>query len=167
MSTSIDQTKLRIVPVTKAQACAFVDAHHRHHFAPVIHIFSLGVAIGDTLVGVATVERPKARAIASAEAYTVELTRTATDGTRNANSMLIRAAWRAARELGWDRLITYTQEGESGSSLRAAGMRVVGERPARGGWDMPSRPRSPRLCESCGKPVLLSGVDRMLWEVAR
>lgn len=167
MSTSIDQTKLRIVPVTKAQACEFVDAHHRHHFAPVIHIFSLGVARGDELVGVATVERPKARAIASGEQYTVELTRTATDGTRNANSMLIRAAWRAARELGWERLITYTQAGETGASLRAAGMRVVGERPARGGWDMPSRPRAPRLCESCGKPVLLFGVDRTLWEVAR
>jgi hypothetical protein len=156
---------LRVVPVTKAQACEFIDAHHRHHFAPEIHIFSLGVADGDVLVGVATVERPKARAIASGEAYTVELTRTATDGTRNANSMLIRAAWRAARELGWERLITYTQEGETGASLRAAGMRVVGERPARGGWDMPSRPRRPRLCASCGEPVSAAGVARTLWEL--
>lgn len=156
---------LRIVPVTKQQARAFVDAHHRHHFAPVQHIFSVGVADAETLVGVAIVERPKNRAHASGDAYTVELTRSATDGHRNANSMLERAAWRVARELGYERLITYTQEGESGSSLRAAGFRIVGERPARGSWDMPSRPREPRRCASCGAPWSNSDVARTLWEV--
>jgi len=35
--------------------------------------------------------------------------------------MLYGAAWRAARALGYTRLITYTQDGESGSSLRAVG----------------------------------------------
>lgn len=156
---------LRIVPVTKDQAAQFVDAHHRHHFAPVQHIFSLGVADGATLVGAAIVERPKARALASGDQYTAELTRSATDGSRNANSMLERAAWRVARGLGYERLITYTQAGESGASLRAAGFRVVGERPARGSWDMPSRPREPRRCASCGAPWETANVARTLWEV--
>ncbi len=156
---------LRIVPVTKQQANAFVDEHHRHHFAPVQHIFSLGVADADTLVGVAIVERPKARAHTSSSAYTVELSRSATDGHHNANSMLERAAWRVARELGYERLITYTQAGESGASLRAAGFRVIGERPSRGGWDAPSRPREPRRCRSCGAPWPTENVARTLWEV--
>lgn len=75
----------------------------------------------------------------------------------NANSMLCAAAWRAAKALGYRRLITYTQEGESGASLRAAGWRIVAERPARPGWDMPSRPRKLRGTED---------VARTLWEAS-
>ena len=47
----------------------------------------------------------------------------------------------AAKTLGYVRLITYTQDGESGASLRAAGWRVVAQRKPRPGWDMPSRRR--------------------------
>lgn len=65
-----------------------------------------------------------------------------------------RAAWRAARELGYTRLITYTQAGEPGSSLRAAGWRVIAERPAHAGWSRPSRPRQDRA----------ERVVRTLWE---
>ena len=79
------------------------------------------------------------------------------EDARNANSMLYGAAWRAARALGWRRLITYTQAGESGSSLRGAGWRVVAERPARPGWDCPSRPRELRGTEN---------IARTLWEAS-
>jgi hypothetical protein len=34
------------------------------------------------------------------------------------------------------------QVDEGGASLRAAGWRVIAERPARRGWSVPSRPRS-------------------------
>jgi hypothetical protein len=145
---------LHIVPVSFKTACEFVAAHHRHHDAPRGHKFSLGVADDDLLVGVAVVGRPVSRVIA-ADGVTLEVIRTATDGTQNANSMLYGAAWRATKALGFDRLITYTQEGESGSSLRAAGFRVVGERRARGGWSVPSRPRVSKGTE---------GVARTLWE---
>lgn len=133
---------LRIVPVTFRTACQFVEAHHRHHAPPTGHVFSLGVALSEALVGVAMVGRPVARVLD--DGHTLEVNRTATDGTPNANSMLYGAAWRAAKALGWDRLITYTQAGESGSSLRAAGWRVVAERPPRAGWNVPSRPRGDR-----------------------
>jgi hypothetical protein len=83
--------------------------------------------------------------------------RTATDGAANANSMLYGAAWRAAKALGYSRLITYTQEGESGSSLRAAGWSVVAELNERKGWDTPSRPREGRGVD---------GVQRLLWEAS-
>ena len=147
---------LHIVPVSFATARAFVAAHHRHHAAPTGHKFSIGVAQDEVLVGVAVVGRPISRVIA-ADGVTLEVLRTATDGTRNANSMLYGAAWRAARAMGYERLITYTQEGESGDSLRAAGFRVIARRPARGGWNMPARPRVSKGTE---------GVPRTLWEVA-
>ncbi|WP_325051155.1 XF1762 family protein [Micromonospora craniellae] len=40
----------------------------------------------------------------------VEVTRVATDGTRNANSLLYAATWRAARARGYRRLVTYTRK---------------------------------------------------------
>lgn len=147
---------LRIVPVKYADACEFVQVWHRHHTPPRFHIFSVGVADdNDVLRGVAMVGRPVARHYD--DGLTLEVNRSATDGTPNANSCLYGAAWRAAKALGYARLITYTQAGESGASLRAAGWRVIAERPARGGWNTPSRPRDDKA------PV---GIQRLLWEVA-
>ena len=130
---------LHIVPVTFTQAAEFVADWHRHNKPPVGHKFSIGVAADSKLVGVAMVGRPVARHYD--DGLTLEVNRTATDGTANANSMLYGAAWRAAKALGYGRLITYTQAEESGASLRAAGWRVVAELPARKGWDTPSRNR--------------------------
>lgn len=134
---------LRIVPVDLATARGFVAAHHRHHGPPIGHKFSVGVARGETLVGVAIIGRPVSRVI-QLEGATLEVIRSATDGTRIANSMLYGAARRVTFALGYDRLITYTQDGETGASLQAAGYRVVAQRPARAGWDTPSRPRENR-----------------------
>ena len=147
--------ELQLVPVTFAEACGFVQMHHRHHMPPVGHKFSIGVARKDILCGVAIVGRPTARAYD--DGRTLEVNRTATDGTRNANSMLYAAAWKAASNLGYRRLVTYTQAGESGASLRGAGWRVVAERPARAGWSAPSRPREDRGVD---------GIARTLWEAA-
>ncbi len=129
------------MPVDLKTAREFVAAHHRHNEPPVGHKFSVGVAEADQLVGVAIIGRPVSRVIQS-EGNTLEVIRTATDGTRNANSMLYGAARRAAFALGYDRLITYTQADESGASLRAAGFRVIAARPPRAGWDTPSRRRT-------------------------
>lgn len=146
---------LSIVPVSFRQAQAFIAEHHRHHRPPHGMKFCLGVAEAGALVGVATVGRPVARYLD--DGLTLEVNRTCTDGTRNANSMLYGAAWRAAKALGYSRLITYTQAGESGSSLRGAGWAVVAERRARGGWDRPSRRRTNETP---------SGVQRVLWEAS-
>lgn len=146
---------LRRVPVSWSEACTFVDANHRHHRAPVGHKFCTGVADdSDLLVGVAIVGRPSARMLQ--DGLTLEVTRTATDQTRNANSMLYAACWEAAKGMGYRRLITYTQEGETGASLRAAGWRVVAELPPRKGWDTPSRRRENKN----------ANVQRTLWEAA-
>ncbi len=136
-------------------ACAYVDEHHRHHDPPQGHQFSLGVQTDDgRLVGVAIVGRPVSRNFDNG--LTVEVTRVATDGTTNACSALYAAAWRTARSAGYRRAITYTQDGESGASLRAAGWRKVADLPARPGWDAPSRPR---------RPLGTENVARALWEI--
>jgi hypothetical protein len=143
----------RLVPVSFRDAAAFVDMWHRHNKPPVGHKFSIGAAVAERLVGVAMVGRPVARHFD--DGLTLEVTRTATDGTANVNSMLYGAAWRAAKAMGYGRLITYTQANETGVSLRAAGWRVVAQRRRRTGWDRPSRPRN-------DADFLLS--PRTLWE---
>lgn len=50
-----------------------------------------------------------------------------TDGTRNACSMLYAAAWRAAKAMGYKRLVTYILDSENGASLRAAGWKCIGQ----------------------------------------
>lgn len=147
---------LRIVPVTQATAKGFVADHHRHHRPPLGAIFCLGVADqDDVLRGVAMVGRPVARHFD--DGMTLEVNRTATDGAPNANSMLYGAAWRVAKALGYCRLITYTMEGETGSSLRAAGWIVVGQRAPTKGWSRPSRPEKDRGVD---------GIARTLWEAS-
>lgn len=148
-------TKLQLVPITFREAKAFVQEHHRHNKPPNGHRFSVGVAADGVLVGVAIVSHPVARMLM--DGYTAEVIRTATDGTKNVNSMLYGACWRAAKALGYRRLITYTQHDESGASLRAAGFSVVAQRKPAPGWDRPSRPR-----EDKGT----GWVARTLWEVA-
>lgn len=136
------QVPLKVVPVSLNEACAFVTEHHRHHRRLKIHKFSVGVAREDSdqLVGVAIIARPAATGLD--DGHTLEVARTCTDGTPNANSMLYGAAWRAAKAMGYRRLVTYTQDGESGASLRGAGWSVAAIRQPRGGWDMPGRPRA-------------------------
>jgi transposase len=71
-------------------------------------------------------------------------------------SMLYGAAWRAARGMGYRRLITYTQHGETGASLRAAGLRPVATLRARDGWDSPRRTRISRGVDN---------VERVRWQI--
>jgi hypothetical protein len=88
--------------------------------------------------GVAMVGRPVARNLQ--DGWTLEVLRVATDGVRNGCSMLYGAAWRAARALGYRRLVTYTLPEEGGGSLRAAGMTLIGKAGG-GSWNCASRPR--------------------------
>lgn len=123
---------LSLCPITLTEARAYVTAHHRGG------LFAVAVSAEEAVRGVAIVGRPVARALA--DGYTAEVTRLCTDGARNACSMLYSAAWRAARALGYRRLVTYTLPEEGGASLRAAGWRLIGLAGG-GSWSSPSRPR--------------------------
>ncbi len=115
---------LTVVPVTLAEANAFVAAHHRHHGPVVGHKFAIGCMADGELVGVAIVGRPVSRYLDNG--LTAEVTRLCTDGTRNACSILYAASARAARAMGFRKIITYTLDTESGTSLRAAGWHCEG-----------------------------------------
>ncbi|WP_160050812.1 XF1762 family protein [Nocardiopsis sp. FR4] len=143
---------LTLVPVPLAEAKAFIEVWHRHLKPPRGHKFSLGL-IGDegVLVAVAVVGRPVARGLD--DGRTLEVTRLASDGSRNTCSMLYAASWRAARALAYRRLVTYTRADESGASLRAAGWRPVAELPAREDGHPPRRTRA-------------EGVSRTRWEAS-
>jgi hypothetical protein len=104
-------------------------------------LFAVACSIGAVVVGVAVIGRPVARMLQ--DGWTAEVTRLATDGSRNACSMLYRAAWRACRALGYRRLVTYILASESGVSLRAAGFREVASVRGRS-WSCASRPRVDR-----------------------
>jgi hypothetical protein len=130
--------KMTLVPMPLDEANAFVKKVHRHHGVVVGHKFSLGAAKDGEIVGVAIVGRPVARQ--RDDGMTLEVTRLATDGTRNACSFLYGAAARATFALGYQRLGTYILASESGASLKASGWRLIGETPGRS-WSVPSRPR--------------------------
>ena len=147
-----------IKPITFRQACSFVAQLHRHNKPPRGHKFSIGLYDGDRLVGVAMAGRPVARHFD--DGLTLEINRTCTDGTRNANSMLYGASWHAAKAMGYRRCITYTQADESGASLRGAGFMKVKELPARAGWA-----ESSVKLKGMRDPVGNGGVDRVLWEL--
>ena len=115
---------LTLTPVSLAEANAFVAQHHRHHKPVTGHKFSIGCTADGRLVGVAIVGRPVSRYLDNG--LTLEVNRLCTDGTKNACSMLYAAAWRAARAMGYEKIITYTLDTESGASLRAAGWTCAG-----------------------------------------
>lgn len=142
---------LELVPLNLYEANQLVLRWHRHNQPVPGAKFSIGACIEGEIVGVAIVGRPVARHMD--DGWTLEVNRTCTDGSRNVNSFLYAASWRAARALGYRKLITYTLTTESGVSLRAAAWKVIGEVAARS-WNTPSRPRVDR--HTIG--------DRLLWE---
>ena len=142
---------LLLQPITYPEACAFIDTHHRHHLPPQGWKFGIAVSNGTDVVGVVTVGRPVARGFDNG--WTLEVTRNCTDGTKNAASMLYGAAARAAKALGYKRLITYTLISEKGTSLKASGWREIWKTQG-GSWDTPTRPRVDKAPTE----------QKMLWE---
>jgi len=134
------QDRLVLHPMTLTEAGLLVSRWHRHHKPPQGGLFAIGCAVegADEPCGAIIVGRPVARM--NDDGWTCEVTRCSTNGQKNACSMLYRAAWRAARSMGYRRLLTYILDTEPGTSLTAAGFKCVGI--AGGGdWSRANRPR--------------------------
>lgn len=116
---------LELVPITLKEANFFVEQHHRHHKPVTGHKFSIAASDGEKIVGVAIVGRPVSRYLD--DGWTLEVNRLCTDGTKNACSFLYSAAWRATKNMGYKKLITYILQSENGASLKASGWKCVGE----------------------------------------
>ncbi|MQV97035.1 hypothetical protein GHK46_06165 [Sinorhizobium medicae] len=129
---------ISVVPMDLESANDWVSMFHRHHKPVVGHKFSLGAMKDNDIVGVVIVGRPVSRV--RDNGWTLEVTRLATDGTKNVCSFLYGAAARAGFALGYRRIGTYILASEPGISLRAAGWRQIGEVKGRS-WSCTSRPR--------------------------
>ena len=134
--------KLRVVPITISGANRFVNQYHRHNkkTANGGGKFAVGAECDLGLVGVAIVGNPIARAFM--DGYTAEVLRSCTrpEAPKNTNSFLYGACWRIWQAMGGERLITYTLQTESGSSLNGAGFDLVAEVEP-GSWDRFKRRR--------------------------
>ena len=157
-------SKLELRPVELRHANAFVRKFHRHHGPARGHKFALSAWRDGELKGVAIVGRPVSRV--RQDGRTLEVSRLCTlsgvvidgEGKTHADgvaSFLYAAAARAAFALGYRRIGTYTLKAEQGTSLKAAGWRVIAEVSGRS-WDCPSRPRIDKHPTE----------DKLLWEPA-
>jgi hypothetical protein len=144
---------LIITPINFDEANAFISKFHRHHKPMQGCKFCVAVSNDEKVVGVAIVGRPVARMLDNG--WTLEVNRCCTDGTKNACSMLYSASWKAAKALGYQRLITYTLPEEGGASLRASNWKCLGLKGG-GNWNVRSRPR-------VDTDELLRG-QKLLWE---
>lgn len=131
---------MKIVPVKQKQAHKFVNMHHRHHKAPIGSVFQIGLEEEKRLIGVIIVGRPVSRYLDDGK--TLEIIRNCViDNKKNACSMLMGAACRAAKALGYNKIITYTLCIETGRSLHGAGF--IPEEKIKGSlWNRPSRERT-------------------------
>lgn len=150
---------LRIVPLSFRQVCMYVTTHHRHHKPPRGGKVFLGVRTLDgDLVGAAVIGRPNARAYDPEKV--AEITRTCTDGATNANSKLYGACRQITSAMGYQKVITYTEEGESGASLKAAGFILEATLEPRANWaDSSQKLKATRDPEGRG------GVRRYRWSI--
>lgn len=117
----------------------FINENHRHHISPQGCNFAFGVKMGNDFIGVITAGRPVAAALD--DGSTLEITRVCVKpGYKNLCSYLYSHMIRIAKDMNYQRVITYTLESETGTSCKAAGFKLAYK--SRGGeWNCKSRPR--------------------------
>lgn len=129
---------MKAVPLELRQANEFVASLHRHHDPAKRDKFRIGCEVDGRLVGVVQLGRPVARMLCDGK--TIEVLRLCTDGTQNVCSYLYAKAARIAREMGYEKIITYILDSETGVSLKAAGWHKEADIKGHS-WNTPSRPR--------------------------
>lgn len=132
---------MKITPITQKRAKQFIRDNHRHFPKPPHgDIFRVGLSNDDgDLIGVIMVGRPVARALDNG--LCLEVNRCCVlPNNPNACSMLYGRAARIAKEMGYEKVVTYTLDIESGSSLKGAGWKQEAEIKGRN-WNCKSRPR--------------------------
>lgn len=130
---------LNLTPCTISAAKRYVYTHHRHLKRVNGGRFAVAVAVDGRVAGVGIVGNGPRVWEGSGKMVIV---RVATDGTKNACTMILGALCRAGRALGYTEAWTYTLPEEPGTSLRAAGFEDMGVT-AGGTHDRPSRRREP------------------------
>jgi hypothetical protein len=134
-------SSLIVRPTTLRAANDFVQAHHRHNGRTSRDggKFAIACEHGGRIVGVAIVGTPLSATYMNKEKYghvaEVLRTCTSTDAPDGTVSFLYGVCTRVCREMGFDKLITYTLTTEKGSSLRGVGWKMAAEtKPCAPGW---------------------------------
>lgn len=120
-------SKLTAVPMELKQVQAYINEKHRHHRASFGDKFRIGVQDENgNLIGVVQCGRPLARHLDDGK--TLEVLRLCTDGSKDVCSFLYSRCARIAKELGYEKIITYILETEPGTSLKASGWKCEDEK---------------------------------------
>ena len=140
-------SKFTVIPMDLKDVQNYINENHRHHKAAVRDKFRIG-ATDETgkLVGVVQVGRPVSRYLADGK--TLEVLRLCTDGSKDACSFLYSKCARIARELGYEKIVTYILETEPGTSLKATGWVCEDSSCGGGTWENCTRTKN--------RPVQLS-----------
>jgi hypothetical protein len=156
-----------IVPISKTAARQFVQEWRRHNEAPTTQQVAFACALADdeTVVAVVTAGHPVARGLH--DGFTLEVSRVCVrpgyEVTKNANTRLYGAMRRVGAALGYRRLVTYTLQEETGTSLRAAGFSDPVDIGARTWTDSKVRVRHDTTI--WGDRVNAAGVPKFRWEM--
>jgi hypothetical protein len=150
-------------PITLRAANDFVTAHHRHNGRTARDggKFAVSCFMDGELVGIAIVGNPISATYMDKNKYgfVAEVLRTCTapNAPKGAVSFLYGICTRICRDMGFDVIVTYTLEDESGASLRGAGWKEVAKtKPCAPGW------RKTDHLERVHQPVML--LVKRRWE---
>jgi len=120
-------------PISLKDANKFVHDNHRHHGVVVGYKFALSIEEDDKLKGVAICSRPVSRKLD--DGLTLEVSRLCVVDLPNGCSMLYSACARTAKEMGYNKIITYILESETGTSLKASGWICEAEKVGGTSWN--------------------------------
>ena len=120
---------INIKPVSIKNANEFIKTYHRHHRPTSRNSGRWALAAYDNeneLIGVAIASNPVSATYM--DGITLEVTRLCVkeNAQKGTASFLLSKCCRIRKEMGGSRIITYTLESESGSSLKGAGWNLVG-----------------------------------------
>jgi hypothetical protein len=150
---------MKVVPMTLREANDFIESHHRHNGRTSRDggKYAIGCEHDTHLVGVAIVGRPLSRILD--DNFTTEILRTCVldNAPKGTNSFLYGRCWRIWQQMGGTRMVTYTLESESGSSLKGAGWNMKAVcKGHKNGWSSADRDR-------VWQPIY--GQTKFRWEV--
>ena len=150
---------MRPIVIDLTQANNFISLHHRHSIAlkPINVKHLIGLQHDGKLSGVCILGRPVSRHLDDGK--TIEIRRLATNGLKNGCSFLLARSCELSFSLGFDKIITYTLEKESGSSLKGCGFEISHHSKSDGKWRRNGALIQTRLD---GKDMIPSG-NKICW----
>ena len=150
--------------INLAEANRFIGNHHRHSLPlkPINVKYIIGLENDNELIGVAILGRCVNRYLD--QEGVIEIRRLATNGLKNSCSFLLARCCDLAFALGYKKIITYTLEEESDSSLKATGFQLSLKSKSNGKWRRNSKFIQTRLD---GKELIPSNNKKCWYKLSK